>query len=74
VIISLDKSGQYSVQGQVVAIEALQESISQALKSTGSTQVILEGDETSTLGKAIEVMDIAKNAGAEKFSIAAAEK
>ena len=33
--------------------------------------VILEGDRQSTLEKAIQIMDIAKRAGAQKFAIAA---
>lgn len=33
--------------------------------------VILEGDRKSRLGNAVQIMDIAKAAGAQKFAIAA---
>ena len=35
--------------------------------------VILEGDTQAFLGKAVEIMDLAKSAGAKNFSIAAEE-
>ena len=71
VIISMDSSGGVFVQGKKVSPEALGARVAEALKEEGTGLVILEGDGQATLQKAIEVMDVAKGAGAKKFAIAA---
>lgn len=71
VIISLDEGGQLSVQGQKTGLDKLEEAIKDALVSEKTGLVILEGDKESNLGNAVEIMDIAKRAGALKFAIAA---
>src|SRR5690606_225668 len=72
VIISLDKQGTLSVQGKKLPDrQALEAAIKEALVESNTSSVILEGDQTSSLGSAIEIIDIAKKAGAQKFSIAA---
>jgi biopolymer transport protein ExbD len=72
-IVSLDREGKVSIQGKVVAEAELQERIASTLKSLNTESVILEGDTRAYLGKAVELMDIAKSAGAKNFSIAAEE-
>ncbi len=74
VIVSLNDQGELSVQGQKVATEGLKDKISTALKESKSSTVILEGDQKASLGRAIEIMDTAKAAGAEKFAIATENK
>ena len=49
----------------------MKEAISGALLDAKTKTVIFEGDREASLGKAIEIMDIAKEAGALKFAIAA---
>lgn len=71
VIISLTADNQIQVQGKAVSLETLKESIAQALKEENTGLVILEGDKTSSLGNAVEIIDTAKAAGATKFAIAA---
>lgn len=71
VIVSLSKDGSVSVQGKIIEEKNLQESISIALKEEKTTTIILEGDRASELGNAVQIMDIAKQAGALKFAIAA---
>ena len=71
VIISLNSSGQISVQGKKTSMDTLEIDIKAALISAKSSLVVFEGDQSSKLGSAIEIMDIAKAAGAEKFAIAA---
>jgi len=71
IIISLDDTGMVSVQGKPVDLTDLSESIKKALAQTNSKTVIFEGDQKSRLGKMIEIMDLAKDAGAENFAIAA---
>ncbi len=71
VLVSLNKAGDVSVQGKLVPWNSLQEEISGALEREKTGLVIFEGDKSSMLGSAVEVMDVAKAAGAEKFAIAA---
>jgi len=71
VLVSLDQSGNVSVQGKKIVYESLQEEIKSALSDAHSTTVVFEGDRRSQLGRAIEIMDIAKAAGAERFARAA---
>ena len=71
VIVSLDVSGIISVQGKKVESAELQNAISGYLQSEKTQTVIFEGDQKANLGRVIEIMDIAKKAGAEKFAIAA---
>jgi biopolymer transport protein ExbD len=71
VLVSLDKDGKISVQGKIVDWNSLQSTITEALKSEKTGLVVFEGDKSSQLGMAVEVMDVAKAAGAEKFAIAA---
>ncbi|MFN8370982.1 MAG: biopolymer transporter ExbD [Bacteriovoracaceae bacterium] len=74
VIVSLNDHGELSVQGEKVTTEGLKEKIAIALKDSKSSTVILEGDQKASLGRAIEIMDLAKAAGAEKFAIATENK
>lgn len=71
VIVSLDGEGQLSVQGKRVEFTMLGDAIKEALANEKTGLVILEGDRKSKLGNAVQIMDIAKAAGALKFAIAA---
>ena len=71
VIISLSDNAELSVQGKKVSMQDLEVAIKDALVSEKTGLVILEGDKQSNLGNAVEIMDIAKAAGALKFAIAA---
>ncbi len=71
VIISLNDQGELSVQGKRVDFPNLGEAIKEAMVTEKSGLVILEGDRKSKLGNAVQIMDIAKAAGATKFAIAA---
>jgi len=72
-VISLSKDGQIAVHGKKVKTEDVKRSIASTLKELKTDSVILEGDTSANLGKAIEIMDMAKVAGAKNFSIAAEE-
>ncbi|MCF8060191.1 MAG: biopolymer transporter ExbD [Bacteriovoracaceae bacterium] len=71
VIISLDNEGRLSVQGKQTTLEDLGPVIKEAMAVEKTGLVILEGDRQSKLGNAVQIMDIAKAAGALKFAIAA---
>jgi biopolymer transport protein ExbD len=72
-IITLAKDGRVSLQGKNVPDAELPERIATTLKELKTDAVILEGDTKAFLGKAVELMDLAKSAGAKSFSIAAEE-
>ncbi len=72
-VITLSKDGKYAVQGKGVLEKDLPTAIKRELSSLKTDTVILEGDSAAFLGKAVEVMDIARLAGARNFSIAAEE-
>ncbi len=72
-IISLSKDGSIALQGKAVKEEDLRAKIESSLKELKTEAVILEGDSSAFLGKAVEIMDMAKQAGAKSFSIAADE-
>ncbi len=71
ILVSMSESGKVSVQGKLVEWNDLQQKIAESLKNENTKLVIFEGDKSSKLGMAVEVMDIAKAAGAEEFAIAA---
>lgn len=72
-IISLGKDGKIALQGKAVKEEELAAAITAKLQELKTESVILEGDSGAFLGKAVEIMDMAKQAGAKSFSIAAEE-
>lgn len=71
ILVSMSENGKISVQGKIVEWNNLQQRISESLESENTRLVIFEGDKSAKLGMAVEVMDIAKAAGAEEFAIAA---
>ena len=72
-VISLGKDGKVAVQGKSVPQEEITRKIASELKVLKTESVILEGDTSANLGRAVELMDMAKVAGAKNFSIAAEE-
>ena len=72
-VISLSKDGHVAVHGKAVKSEEISRKIASSLAELKTDSVILEGDTSANLGKAIELMDMAKVAGAKNFSIAAEE-
>ena len=72
-IITLDRTGKVALQGKYVTEENLAAEMTAKLAELKTESVILEGDTQAYLGKAVEIMDIAKSAGAKNFSIAADE-
>jgi len=72
-ILTLDKEGKIAIQGKTVSEAELPTKLAEMLKELKTESVILEGDTKAYLGKAVELMDLAKSAGAKNFSIAAEE-
>ena len=72
-IITLDKDGKVAIAGKTIADADIGVAIANSLKQLKTESVILEGDTKAFLGKAVQLMDLAKTAGAKNFSIAADE-
>jgi biopolymer transport protein ExbD len=72
-IITLDREGVVAIAGKKIAEADIGTAIADSLKSLKTESVILEGDTKAFLGKAVQLMDLAKSAGAKNFSIAAEE-
>jgi biopolymer transport protein ExbD len=72
-IITLDKDGKVAIAGKSVAEADVGTTIANTLKEMKTESVILEGDTKAFLGTAVQLMDLAKSAGAKNFSIAAEE-
>ncbi|MBC7427038.1 MAG: biopolymer transporter ExbD [Bacteriovorax sp.] len=72
-IITLNKEGKVALNGKYVDDDKLPAEMAAKLTEMKTESVILEGDTQAFLGKAVEIMDIAKSAGAKNFSIAADE-
>jgi biopolymer transport protein ExbD len=73
VILTLLPDGGVKVNQQTVApgdYAGMEEKLRAAFATAKTHLVILEGDKKALLGSAIEVMDHARKAGAEKFAIA----
>jgi biopolymer transport protein ExbD len=72
-VIALGKDGKVAIQGKPTLPEDITRRIASELKTLKTNSVILQGDTGSNLGRAVELMDMAKVAGAKNFSIAAEE-
>lgn len=70
-VVSLSKTGEVAIQGNKIVPDEIKDKIAAGLVELKTESVILEGDGESSLSKAMEIMDIAKLAGAKNFSIAA---
>jgi len=68
--VTIDKSGQILVGKETAQESSLTEAIKQALAQSSQKTVIIRGDESIFLGKAVKIMDAARDAGAEKIAIA----
>lgn len=73
-VISLSKKGEIAVGGELVTLDGLKDKIAKGLATNKTTSVVLEGDGESSLTNAFDVMNIAREAGAKDFSIAAKAK
>lgn len=73
-VISMAKTGEVAVGGKTIPKEQLGDAIKLEIGRLKTTSVVLEGDGDLTLTNTIEVIDMARAAGATDFSIAAKVK
>jgi biopolymer transport protein ExbD len=71
ILIGVTREGTIHVYGRQVTPERLNALIKQEVIRNPQTSVVIVADENAAIGRAVEVMDQAARAGAEKVSIAA---
>ncbi len=70
VIITLERNGEIFLNRDRVTLTELAGRLGELLEAAPERAVIVRGDESVSLGRTIEVMDIAKRMGASKLAIA----
>lgn len=72
VIVTATADRRIEINGTAVAFENLEAALREALQKSSDGSVILQGDKSVVLEQAVQIMTVAKAAGAEKISIATA--
>ena len=72
--ITISKDGQIRVNETNADDANLATLLKEALVNTSEKTVVIRGDENILLGKAVQIMDAARSAGAEKIAIATQPK
>jgi biopolymer transport protein ExbD len=70
IVVTATADGQLEVNGQAVEREQLLPALAAALADSVDKRVVLQGDRQVILEDAVQIMTIAKEAGAEKIAIA----
>ncbi len=73
-ILTLTQQGELFIGPKKVTVPTLEEEIRRALRDKNSDTLLLRGDTNVLLGKAVDVMSIAKRAGAAHLGIITAPK
>ena len=71
VVLVIDKSGQTYLKGKRLDIKTLKKTLETLVNEKGAFQVILQADKDVRHGRVVQIMDIAKGAGARAIVIAA---
>ena len=72
VVVTATADGKVEIEGRALSMEQLGAALASSLQRSTSKSVILRGDRTMVLEQAVQIMTIAKTAGADKISIATA--
>jgi biopolymer transport protein ExbD len=70
VYVTVSGDGSVRVDDKAIPSQALEEALKLQLAERNEKTVIIRGDETIDLGKAVQVMDAARAAGADRIAIA----
>ena len=68
--VTIAKDGQILVNEKKASEDQLREVIKESLLKSTDKTVVIRGDESIFLGKAVKIMDAARGAGAEKIALA----
>ncbi len=74
VVVTATAEGEIEIDGKIVPLADLTDALRRDLEESATRNVILHGDRTVVLERAIEIMSAAKEAGAEKIAIATEPK
>ncbi len=74
IVVTITGSGDVYVDEEKVAFTELGTALGARIPDTPAKAVVVRGDESVTLKRLVEVMDIARDAGAEKLAIATQQK
>jgi biopolymer transport protein ExbD len=74
VVVTITRDDQVFVDDKKVSWSVLRAEMEKSLKVASSGTVIVKGDTEVSLGRTVEVMDIARELGAERLAIAARSK
>lgn len=69
-VVTLNAAGRVFLGDQEVSLQDLPQFLGPALKERAEKQVLISADKTVQHGRVVAVMDMAKQAGAEKLAIA----
>jgi biopolymer transport protein ExbD len=72
VILTATAEGRLELDGRAVTMDGLGDALGAAFQRGGARNVVLRGDRALVLEQAVQIMAIAKQAGADKISIATA--
>ena len=67
--ITLEASGKISVNGEAIPLENLSAKLKDAIPKSKDGLVTLQAETTNRVGQVVEVLDLAKQAGAKKVAI-----
>ena len=68
--VTVTAAGEIQVEDQTVTVEQLPELLKQRLEHAREKIVILRGDRQVMLGQAVNILDVAQQAGAQGFALA----
>lgn len=74
IVVTITESGELYVDDESVPKAELRTALTARLGEAPVKAVVVRGDEAVSLGLLVEVMDIARNAGAEKLALATEQK
>ncbi len=74
VVVTVTRDGDTYVDEEKVARADLATALGARLMNAPVKSVVVRGDESVSLGRLVEIMDLARNAGAEKLAIATQQK
>ena len=74
ILVGISREGTLHIHGRQVTPEALSGILSREIQQRPEASVVIVGDEGSTLGRSVQVMDICTAAGVGRVSVSAEKK
>lgn len=74
ILVGISREGTLHIHGRQVSADALAGILSSEVQQRPDATVVIVGDEGSTLGNTVRVMDICAKAGVSKVSVSAEQK